>query len=156
METHLNELKLERKYSCEICGHVSKREVNLQSHINIVHNKSPLRCNLCERMFLDETYLKKHQTEAHLVDLYKGPSSPSEAPGIITHTNQTQEISTVESINRNSHSKKRRIIEDEGDTETIGTDQSGGLVKKIRLMGRSFSESQSLVRSILDSLIYTL
>jgi len=70
METHLNELKLERKYSCEICGHVSKREVNLQSHINIVHNKSPLRCNLCERDFYlhvskHHIFMRKHIAIVH-------------------------------------------------------------------------------------------
>ena len=112
------------------------------------------KCNLCERVFLDENYLKQHQTKAHMVDLYKRPPSPSEVLGVITHTSQKQEGPTVKSINRDSDSKKRRIGEDdEEQTETIGTDQNGGLVKKIRLVGQSFSESQTLVMSILDSLI---
>ena len=115
------------------------------------------KCNLCERVFLDENYLKQHQTKAHMVDLYKRPPSPSEVLGVITHTSQKQEGPTGQSINRDSNSKKRRIGEDdEEQTETIGTDQNGGLVKKIRLAGKSFSESQTLVMSILDSLIHHL
>ena len=118
------------------------------------------KCNLCERVFLDENYLKRHQTKAHMVDLYKRAPSP-EGSGVITHTNQKQERPSVQSPHSQSNSK-RRNIEDESpkeQTDTIGVDQDGGPVKRIRLVGKSesFSEtSQAVVMSILNTLIYEL
>ena len=115
------------------------------------------QCNICGRVFLDENYLKKHQTKAHMVDLYKRPPSPA----VITHTSQKQERPTVQSLRSESNSK-RRHPEDESSkeqTDTIGVDQNGGPLKRVRLVGKSesFSEtSGAVVMSILDTLIYNL
>ena len=115
------------------------------------------QCNICGRVFLDENYLKKHQTKAHMVDLYKRPPSPA----VITQTSQKQERPTVQSLRSESNSK-RRHPEDESSkeqTDTIGVDQNGGPLKRVRLVGKSesFSEtSGAVVMSILDTLICNL
>ena len=120
------------------------------------------KCNLCKRVFLDENYLKQHQAKAHMVDLYKKPDSPEPAGGIEV-TDQTQEGQT--SLSEPSHSSTKRTHSaasfDLETTETIGVGHDGGLVKKIRLMRKSESESmiessRSIALSILDSLIAAL
>ena len=120
------------------------------------------KCNLCKRVFLDENYLKQHQAKAHMVDLYKKPDSPEPAGGIEV-TDQTQEGQT--SLSEPSHSSTKRTHSaasfDLETTETIGIGHDGGLVKKIRLMRKSESESmiessRSIALSILDSLIAAL
>ena len=106
------------------------------------------RCSLCERVFLDENYLKQHLTKAHIVDLYKRPLSPK-IGGVVQQTSQNQV----------GNSKRSRTEEDLEQTESIGVDQGGGPVKKIRLVGKSESlleTSQDVVLSILDSLIFDL
>ena len=120
------------------------------------------KCNLCKRVFLDENYLKQHQAKAHMVDLYKKPDSPEPAGGIEV-TDQTQEGQT--SLSEPSHSSTKRTHSaasfDLETTETIGIGHDGGLVKKIRLMRKSESDSmiettRSIALSILDSLIAAL
>ena len=120
------------------------------------------KCNLCKRVFLDENYLKQHQAKAHMVDLYKKPDSPEPA-SVIKHTDQTQEGQT--SLSEPSHSSTKRTHSaasfDLETTETIGIGHDGGLVKKIRLMRKSESDSmiettRSIALSILDSLIAAL
>ena len=126
---------------------------------DLVENR---KCNLCERVFLDENYLKQHQAKAHIVNLYKKPDSPEPA-SVIKHTDQTQEGQT--SLSEPSHSSTKRTHSaasfDLDTTETIGIGHDGGLVKKIRLMRKSESESmiessRSIALSILDSLIAAL
>ena len=126
---------------------------------DLVENR---KCNLCERVFLDENYLKQHQAKAHIVNLYKKPDSPEPA-SVIKHTDQTQEGKT--SLSEPSHSSTKRTHSaatfDLETTETIGIGHDGGLVKKIRLMRKSESESmietsRSIALSILDSLIAAL
>jgi len=51
MKRHLENANAEKTFSCEICGIRTKQMRGLEEHIRIVHDKVPVKCPKCEKVF---------------------------------------------------------------------------------------------------------
>ena len=63
----------EMKYMCNMCGHTTNRQIYLQNHIQLVHQKKSfeVKCTLCDLVFVDHSRMIKHRNLVHYPDKYR-------------------------------------------------------------------------------------
>ena len=61
------------KFMCNICGHTTNRQIYLQNHVQLVHQKKSfdVKCTECDLVFVDHPRMIKHRNLVHFPDKYR-------------------------------------------------------------------------------------